>query len=407
MSDANLPPSWSNVGRHGVFPQPDCDETARFDFLTQLNAWMASELTPQLARCYTDQALPEFQKNRGRAPEHRNEVRDAMQTQLPYRLWCALRRCSMEMRQQAGRALVLRQVNDLNRSAQSISSAAPEGLRLDADLPLPRYVEAVDTHCMPGSYHTALGEGDVSAGANYDCGIFVTTGGALGRYSDGGGCAIVEWLEREHPEFSPRRILDLGCTVGHNIVPLAQHFRDAEVIAVDVSAPVLRYAHARAQSLGVDNIRFVQMNAERLDFADGCFDLITTSMFLHELSMKALPRILAETHRVAADGGLIVHLEQPRYTDAMPLFEQFMRDWDTLNNNEPFWSRMHELDIEQMMVDVGFPASGIFQMQVAASVDEELFPATRHDAAGEDYGRTPAWHAYGAWKGARAAAVAA
>lgn len=395
---SNLPPSWRHVGRHGVFPEPSQDEVSRFNFLTQFNAWMASELTPGLKDCYEQRAKPAFAQQHGREPQHRNEVRDAMGQQLYYRFWSALRRNSMEMRQQAGRSMVLRQMDDINAKAAQISGGDSQGLQLDPDVPLPKYVTAVDTHCMPGSYHTAQCQGDVTAGANYDCGIFVTTGGALGRYSDGGGVGIAEWLQREHPGFQPRRILDMGCTVGHNIVPLAQHFPQAEVVAADVSEPVLRYAHARARSLGVDNIRFVQQNAERLDFEDGAFDLITTSMFLHELSAKALPRILAETHRLLADGGLIVHLEQPRYTEQMPLFEQFMRDWDTLNNNEPFWSRMHELDVEAMMREAGFAGQGIFQMQVAASVDAELFPQTQHGKSGEDYGRTPAWHAYGAWK---------
>lgn len=395
---ANLPPSWLHVGRHRVFPEPSQDEVARFNFLTQFNAWMAGELTPGLKDCYEQKARPAFEQAHKRPPQHRNEVRDAMAQQLYYRLWSALRRNSMEMRQQAGRSMVLRQINRLNSQAEQISRDDSAGLQLNPELELPRYVTAVDTHCMPGSYHTALGQGDISAGANYDCGIFVTTGGALGRYSDGGGVGIAEWLQQEHPQFQPRRILDLGCTIGHNIVPLAQHFPDAEVVAVDVSEPVLRYAHARARSLGVGNIRFVQQNAERLDFADGSFDLLTTSMFLHELSIKSLPRILRETCRLLADGGLAIHLEQPRYTEDMPLFEQFMRDWDTFNNNEPFWSRMHELDVEAMMQQAGFSEQGIFQMQVAASVDTDLFPATEHGSQSEDYGRTPAWHAYGAWK---------
>ena len=321
-----------------------------------------------------------------------------MSQQPCYQFWSALKRNSMEMRQQAGRAMVLRQLNQINQEAACLNDQDPKGLQLDAALDLPPYVTAVDTHCMPGSYHTALCEGDVSAGANYDCGIFVTTGGALGRYSDGGGLAIAEWLKQERPEFKPRRILDMGCTIGHNILPLAQHFPKAQVVAVDVSEPVLRYAHARARSLQVNNISFIQQNAEALDFEAGHFDLITTSMFLHELSMKSLPKILSETYRLLAKGGLVVHLEQPRYTDEMPLFEQFMRDWDTLNNNEPFWSKMHELDIEAMMQDVGFSQEAFFQMQVAASVDAALFPATTHDQKTEDYGRAPAWHAYGAWK---------
>jgi hypothetical protein len=69
-------------------------------------------------------------------------------------------------------------------------------------------------------------------------------------------------------------------------------------------------------------------------------------MFLHELSGTALPRILAEGFRVLASGGLMLHLEQPQYGPDMPLYEQFIRDWDAYNNNEPFWSAMHSLDLK-------------------------------------------------------------
>ena len=64
-------------------------------------------------------------------------------------------------------------------------------------------------------------------------------------------------------------------------------------------------------------------------------------MYLHELSGTALPRIIREGFRVLAPGGLMLHLEQPQYGPDMPLYEQFIRDWDAYNNNEPFWSAMH------------------------------------------------------------------
>ena len=55
---------------------------------------------------------------------------------------------------------------------------------------------------------------------------------------------------------------------------------------------VLRYAHARARALGVNNITFRQANGEALDYAEGSFDLITTAMFWHESSATAMPRKL-------------------------------------------------------------------------------------------------------------------
>jgi len=239
----------------------------------------------------------------------------------------------------------------------------------------------------------------VSAGANYDCGIFVTTGGALGALTDGAGQAIARWARETKPGWKPKRILDIGCTVGHSVVPMAQAFPDAEIIAIDTAAPVLRYAHARARALGVNNIRFVQANAEDLSqFPDGYFDWVQTTMFLHETSGQAMPRIIKEGHRVLADGGLMLHLEQPQYTPDMPLFEQFMRDWDAFNNNEPFWSAMHAADVHDIMEEAGFAREGQFEAKVRAVVDETIFPPSP-DGDGEDFGRAAIWHGYGAWKG--------
>jgi SAM-dependent methyltransferase len=187
---------------------------------------------------------------------------------------------------------------------------------------------------------------------------------------------------------------------GHNVVPLAQAYPKAEVIAIDTAAPVLRYGNARARSMGVENLHFVQANAEDLSrWPDGHFDWVQTTMFLHELSAKALPRILHELSRVLAPGGLILHLEQPQYGPEIPLYEQFIRDWDAFNNNEPFWSAMHGLDLEQLMCDSGIAPQDIFTASMTAVVDARSFPRAQN-RSGEDYGRAAAWNAYGACKAA-------
>ncbi len=394
MSEQALPPSWQHVGRHAVFPQSAHDDTARFDFLANLNGYLSTRLSPKVRESYEKRVKPAFEQREGRAPENRHEVRKAMAADPVYQTWSALRRNTMEMRQQAGRGMVLRQLGPLIDKVRQINETSP-GLQLDPSVQVPRYVSAVDIHCMPGGYHTELVPGDVLAPANYDSGIFATTGGMLGRWNDGGGQALAQWLKKEHPQFKPRRILDLGCTVGHNAVPLAQAFPDAEVIAIDVAAPMLRYAHARARSLGVENINFRQANAEALDYPDGHFDLISTAMFWHESSSKAMPRKLKEIHRLLADGGLTAHLEQPQYT-GMDVYEQFVRDWDTYNNNEPFWGVMHEYDLRKMMADAGFDPAKYFETTARGVVDRDIFPEAGSD--GEDYGRAALWTMFGAWK---------
>ncbi|WP_380875716.1 hypothetical protein ACFB49_05740 [Sphingomonas sp. DBB INV C78] len=393
----DVPPPYTAVARHAVFPTPTHDEAARYNFLTAFNKYLSSSIGAGNKIAYDTRVLPAFQAEHGRDPQDRFEIRDAMNQDPWHRYWSALKRNSMEMRQQNGRSITLRQIDELSAKVRQFNEGR-DTLQLDPDLPLPHYMDAVDIHCMPGSYHGEERPGDMSAGANYDSGLFATTGGGLGALSDGGGQALVEWIRKERPDWKPRRILDLGCTVGHNIVPLALAFPNAEVIAIDTAAAVLRYAHARAQSLGAKNITFIQMNAEDMSrFADGHFDWVQTTMYLHELSGKALPKIIRESERVLAPGGLMFHLEQPQYSDDMPLYEQFIRDWDAFNNNEPYWSAMHALDLKQVMEEAGLPRDRQFTARVLAVVDRTIFPSAA-EGAEEDHGRAAAWNAYGAWK---------
>ena len=393
----DVPPPYSAVTRHPVFPTPSHDEAARFNFLTNFNKYLSGAVGPGNKLAYDTRVLPAFRAEHGRDPKDRFEIRHAMNKDPWHRFWSACKRNSMEMRQQNGRSIVLRQLDELDAKARQYNEGR-DTLELNPAVQVPAYQAAVDIHSMPGSYHGEERPGDVSAGANYDCGIFATTAGGLGALSDGGGQALVDWIRRERPGWTPRRILDLGCTVGHNIVPLALAFPDAEVIAIDTAAPILRYAHARAQALGARNLKFIQMSAEDLSrFPDGQFDWVQTTMFLHELSGKALPKILKEATRVLAPGGLILHLEQPQYSDEMPLYEQFIRDWDAFNNNEPFWSAMHGLDLKKQIIDAGLPPESLFVAGVKAVVDREVFPASAFDEK-EDHGRAAVWNAYGAWK---------
>ncbi|OBX17828.1 SAM-dependent methyltransferase [Erythrobacter sp. QSSC1-22B] len=394
---ADLPPPYTALTRHPMMARTSHDEAARFNFLTHFNRYLSGTIGKGNTLAYAKRAMPAFRAEHGREPTDRHEVRDAMNRDPWHRTWSALKRNSMEMRQQNGRQTVLRQLDDLDARAQRYNAASGQ-LELDPAVDQPWYQRAIDIHCQPGGYHSVERAGDVVAGANYDIGIFATTGGALGGLNDGGGQAVVEWAQRERPEWQPKRILDIGATVGHNAVPIAQAYPDAEVVAIDTAGASLRYGAARAAAMGVTNIRFVQASGEDLSrWDDGHFDWVQTTMFLHELSAKALPRLLAEANRVLAPGGLILHIEQPQYSDDMPLFEQFMRDWDAFNNNEPFWTAMHAQDLKQVMAEAGFPRDSQFTVGVRAVVDPAIFPPSPDDAE-EDFGRAAVWNAYGAWK---------
>jgi len=394
VPDELAPPPISEAVQHGVYPEMVHDERARFNFHACLYKAISDEVSPGNSLIYDQRVLPKFKKEHGRKPESRHEVRRAMTADPFHNFWGALRRNTMEMRQVNGQLVTLRQLEQMAERAEKLN-AGSDRLVLNDTVEIPYYVAEVDHHCMPGSYYREIVPGDVAPAANYDAGFFVTTGGTIGGLCDGGGKSVANWLQTSYPEFAPKRILDIGTALGNTLLPIAQAFPDTEFIALDVSAPMLRYGHARAASLGIKNIKFIQMNGENLSaFEPGEFDLVMTSIFLHELSSKSLPKIISEGHRVLAEGGLMLHLEQPQYSEDMPLYEQYMRDWDSYNNNEPFWSAMHETDLIALLSSVGFDAAAVNVASLKGISDYE-------DGKGPtsvEHGRAPDWHAYVARK---------
>jgi ubiquinone/menaquinone biosynthesis C-methylase UbiE len=313
-----------------------------------------------------------------------------------YQMWAALRRSTMEMRQQNGRAVVLRQADALaNKVSNELK--ATDNLQLKENFQVPPYLTHVDNHLMPGSYHTAYFPGDVSNAANYDSGLFVTSGGMLGSLTDGGGRAIAAWVKEKYPDFRPKKILDIGCGLGHNTLPIAEAYPEAQVIGIDAGAPMLRYGAARAHALGIHNVTFIQADAADMkEFSNHSFDWVQTTMFLHETGGKAIHKIFAEINRVLKTGGLNLHIEQPQYTPEMSMYEQFMRDWDAYYNAEPYWGHMHDLEPIDLMEEAGVPRNQF--MQVGVKAINDLDKKKQDGKVTEDYGRSPIWNVFGGWK---------
>lgn len=378
--------------QHAALPSANHDEFARQEFVRSYKQFLVKHVHGGNRVRYEQAVKPAFQREHQRPPRDRFEVRDVMSRDPYYRMFSTLLRTSQEMMWSACQKPVARAFSELNKSIQDVPAKVGGSLRLDASLVTPRYHTAVDIHCQPGGYHSELAPDDASPGMVYDRGVHLYAMGQMGPYNDDIGASIVLWLQQQHGDFKPRRILDMGCAVGHSTVPYAQAFPDAEVHAIDVAAPMLRYAHARAEDLGA-TIHFSQQNAERTDFADGSFDLIVSHILLHETSNRALQNIITECHRLLAPGGMMVHAETPPYKD-LDAFDAFMLDWDTRNNNEPFWARCHEIDLKDLSRRGGFdPALQLEAMipsafQVAAAKRSKVFQ-------GGDFGGGGLWFVYG------------
>jgi SAM-dependent methyltransferase len=374
--------------RHAMQPVPNLDEQARQDFVSSLRAHLSGRLMPGAYKIYEHRVEPSFRAANGRPPQDHDEVRKAMTQDPFYQFWSAMQRRSQELLWESVIDPTERQLQSLIETSKSLASNAGKSgrgsLRLDPTLQLPRYHAAVDIHLQPGGYHTEFTDDDVAAGVVYDKGINLYMGGALGAENNLMGDILLAYLRERHPGFRPRKILDLGCAIGNSSVVWARAFPEAEVFGIDVAAPVLRYAHARAEALGVP-VHFSQQNAEKTDFEDGSFDLVLSHIVLHETSKSALPRILGECHRLLEANGLMLHLEIPR---GKSVIEKFMHNWESYNNNETFSRFMTVIDLkaeavrgqftpERVVVDEFAPKLDIAQMNYAENFFWKILAARR------------------------------
>ena len=98
------------------------------------------------------------------------------------------------------------------------------------------------------------------------------------------------------------RVLDLGCGTGSLSLRVKAACPGAQVIGVDADPRMLRAAAKKARRRELD-VPFTHGFAQSLPFADGAFDRVVTSLFLHHLSPDAKAVALREAARVLAPGG--------------------------------------------------------------------------------------------------------
>lgn len=339
---------------HPMLPQPSHNERSRQDFAKGLRSFIQKEILPGLTPLH--RKVKASLSRAGNLNADRHAIRRSMIAEPYFQLYALANRTAQDLLWRSVIDSIERQLPELGATAETLHGKHGS-LQLDPDLAVPRYVTALDIHCMPGGYASDADPGQFAAGALYDRGVYLYGMGYGGPYNDDKGRSVCNYIKRRLGGFTPKRILDMGCTAGHSTLPYKEAFPEAEVWGIDVAAPQVRYAHLRASGMGVD-VNFAQMNAEQTPFADGYFDLVVSHVLLHETSGKAMPRIFEECHRLLASGGYMIHADLPPF-DLMDPFTQFILDNETYYNNEPFWGAMRDTDQVELARKAGFPADAI------------------------------------------------
>lgn len=76
------------------------------------------------------------------------------------------------------------------------------------------------------------------------------------------------------------RILEIGCSSGHNLIPLAMRWPDSRCIGIDLSGVSILQATSRAAEAGVKNVSFHAVDLRDFDAIGGTFDYIIAHGFL-------------------------------------------------------------------------------------------------------------------------------
>ena len=252
-------------------------------------------------------------------------------------------------------------------------------LTLDADVRRPAYVGTIDIHGQPGGYEFDESDDDVLAGALYEAGgALYSRGASIGTEDSKAGC-LIAFLQKRYADLDPRRIVDLGCSAGAASVPYAEAYPRAEVHAIDIGAGMLRYAHARAEALGMA-VHFAQRNCEETRYDDASFDLVVSHNLFHEISATSASNTFRECHRILRPGGVMMHLDIPVQDHRLDLVDRFVAQWQTRNNAEPCFPPFAAMDPKAEMRRAGF-------------ADEEMIVTDRRKVDGRGV-----WYVFGARK---------
>ena len=99
-------------------------------------------------------------------------------------------------------------------------------------------------------------------------------------------------------------VLDLGCGAGLDSLVAAQMVGPGgSVTGIDMTPEMLAKARAAAAELGLENVRYVEADAEQLPFADETFDVVTSNGVIDLIPDK--DAVFSELHRVLRPGGRV------------------------------------------------------------------------------------------------------
>lgn len=152
------------------------------------------------------------------------------------------------------------------------------------------------------------------------------------------------------------RALDIATGGGHTALAFAPHVR--EVVASDITPPMLAAAEKFIRGQGVANVTFREADAGALPFEDAEFDLVTCRLAAHHFPDCA--QFVRETARVLRPGGLAALIDNVTPPD--PVGARHINAFEKLRDPSHGWqSTVAEWEAFHVAAGFTVTASEIFR----------------------------------------------
>ncbi len=121
-------------------------------------------------------------------------------------------------------------------------------------------------------------------------------------------------------------VLELGAGTAEGALALARRFPQAQFTITDVSPYMLVVSKHKFNKADFGNrAKYEQVDARHTGYEDDSFDLVTSSLLLHETPKEWTPKILKEMYRITKPGGWVLYADT--YRGQYALNASFQEPW--------------------------------------------------------------------------------